>query len=95
MAQPPTPWPQPLKNRTISIEEHPAIVIDIPPGFSQIRSVDYFLMFIYDNKKVLSSEEITKDAYPELRENTKNSKMTMADERGGPQNSDSVLRWIA
>ena len=79
VAQPPTPWPHPLITRTISIEEHPAIVIDIPSGFSRMQKTDYLLMFIYDNKKVLSIEEITKEAFPELRENTKNSKMTMAD----------------
>lgn len=79
VAQPPTPWPHPLITRTISIEEHPTIVIDIPSGFSRMRRTDYFLMFIYDNKKVLTIEEITKEAFPELRENTKNSKMTMAD----------------
>jgi hypothetical protein len=79
VANPLSPWPPPLKADTVSIEEHPAIVIDIPTGFSRIRKTDYFLMFVYNNKKVLTLEEISKEAFPDLRENTKNSRMTMAD----------------
>jgi hypothetical protein len=79
VAGPASPWPAPLRTASITIEEHPAVEIDIPTGFKRIRRADYFLMFTYDNKKVLTLEEISKEAFPELRENTKNSKMTMAD----------------
>jgi hypothetical protein len=54
-------------------------VIDIPAGFIRIKRTDYLLMFIYKNKKVLTFEEISREAFPDLHENTKNSKMTMAD----------------
>jgi hypothetical protein len=79
IARPPSPWPAPLNAKTITVEEHPAVTLDIPTGYIRIRSVDYLLMFIYEGNKALILEEVTKDAYPELRENTMNSRMTMAD----------------
>ncbi len=79
VAQPPSSWPSPLKGDSISIEEHPAIMIDIPAGFIRIKRTDYLLMFIYKNKKVLTFEEISRESFPDLHENTKKSKMTMAD----------------
>ncbi|CAG1010717.1 hypothetical protein ANAEL_04009 [Anaerolineales bacterium] len=79
VARPPSPWPSHLKAKTIPVEEHPAVTLDIPAGFNRIRSVDYLLMFIYEGNKVLILEEVTKDAFPELREYTSDSRMTMAE----------------
>jgi|SRR5450631_691023 len=79
VARPPSPWPTPLNAKTIILEEYPAVTLDIPSGFIRIRSVDYLLMFIYEGKKVLILEEVTKDAFPELREKTLDSRMTMAE----------------
>lgn len=31
VANPPSSWPSPLKSDTIAVEEHPSIVIEIPP----------------------------------------------------------------
>ena len=79
VANAPSLWPQPCTTNTISIEVQPTIVVDIPAGFLQIRKTGYFLMFIYKNKKVLTMEELSKEAFPELSARTKNARLTMAD----------------
>ncbi len=79
VAQPPSTWPSPLKSDSILMEEHPAIEINIPAGFIRIRRTGYLLMFTYPHNKILFLEEISKEAFPKLLENTKNTKMTMAD----------------
>lgn len=79
VANAPSLWPQPCTTNTISIEVQPAIVVDIPAGFLQIRKTGYFLMFIYENKKVLTMEELSKEAFPELSARTENARLTMAD----------------
>ena len=78
VARSPSKWPPHLNATTITVEEHPAVTLDIPTGFIRIRSVDYLLIFIYEGNKILILEEVTKDAFPELRENTMDSRMTMA-----------------
>lgn len=79
VAGPTVPWPSPPTGKTITIEEHPAVTFEIPVGYTRIRSVDYLRMFVYEKNKVLILEEISKEAFPELRENTQDSRMTMAE----------------
>ena len=60
---PTVPWPSPPTGKTITIEEHPAVTLEIPVGFTRIRSVDYLLMFVYEKNKALILEEISKEAF--------------------------------
>lgn len=60
-------------------------------------------MFIYPDKKILTLEELSRDAFPELRENTRKARLSMADaihaiftktvKDKAPEHQDDKLFW--